>query len=85
MMDYIRDPAAIYRRSFEIIRTETDFSHLPADAEPIATRIIHACGMPEIASDLRISADFVASAQGALASGKAVLVDVDMVRDGILE
>lgn len=84
-MDYLRDPAVIYRRSFEIIRAETDFSQLPADAEPIATRIIHACGMPEIAQDLRISSDFVISAQGALAAGKAVLVDVEMVRHGIID
>ena len=84
-MEYLREPAAIYRRSFEIIRAETDFSQLPADAEPIATRIIHACGMPEIAQDLRISSDFVISAQGALAAGKAVLVDVEMVRHGIID
>lgn len=84
-MDYLRDPAAIYRRSFEIIREETDFSLLPAEAEPIATRIIHACGMPEIVSDLRISPDFVTAAQGALTAGKAVLVDVEMVRHGIID
>lgn len=84
-MDYLRDPAAIYRRSFEIIRAETDFSQLPADAEPIATRIIHACGMPDIAPDLRISSDFVTAAQGSLAAGKTVLVDVEMVRHGIID
>ena len=84
-MDYLRDPAAIYRRSFEIIRAETDFSGLPADAEPIATRIIHACGMPEIVPDLRISTDFVSAAQAALAAGKPVLVDAEMVRHGIID
>ena len=84
-MDYLRDPAAIYRRSFEIIRAETDFSQLPPDAEPIATRIIHACGMPDIAPDLRISSDFVTAAQGSLAAGKTVLVDVEMVRHGIID
>lgn len=84
-MDYLRDPAAIYRRSFEIIRSEADFSRLPADAEPVATRIIHACGMPEIAGDLRISADFVSAAQGAIAAGKPVLVDAEMVRHGIID
>ena len=84
-MDYLRDPAAIYRRSFEIIRAETNFSQLPADAEPIATRIIHACGMPDIAPDLRISSDFVTAAQGSLAAGKTVLVDVEMVRHGIID
>ena len=85
MIDYLRDPAAIYRRSFEIIRAEADFSGLPADAEEVATRIIHACGMPEIAPDLRISPDFVAAAKAALAAGKPVLVDAEMVRHGIID
>lgn len=85
MIDYLRDPAAIYRRSFEIIRSEADLSRLPADAEPIATRIIHACGMPEIAGDLRISPDFVTAAQAAIAAGRPVLVDAEMVRHGIID
>ena len=85
MIDYLRDPAAIYRRSFEIIRAEADFSRLPADAEEVATRIIHACGMPEIASDLRISSTFVGAAKAALAAGAPVLVDAEMVRHGIID
>ncbi len=84
MIDYLRDPAAIYRRSFEIIRAETDFSGLPADAEPVATRIIHACGMPEIARDLRISVNFVSAARGAISSRMPVFVDAEMVRYGII-
>lgn len=84
-MDYLRDPAAIYRRSFEMIRSEADFSRLPPDAEPVATRIIHACGMPEIAADLRISPDFVRAAQSALAAARPVLVDAEMVRHGIID
>lgn len=85
MIDYLRDPAAIYRRSFEIIRAEADFSGLPTDAEEVATRIIHACGMPEIASDLRISPGFVSAAKAALATGAPVLVDAEMVRHGIID
>lgn len=85
MTPYLRDPAAIYQRSFEIIRAETDFSQLPPDAEPVATRIIHACGMPEIAADLRISPDFVPASSAALAAGKPVLVDAEMVRHGIID
>ena len=50
MIPYLRDPAQIYKRSFEIIRAETDFSGLPADAEPIATRIIHAGQHPDPAT-----------------------------------
>ena len=85
MTPYLRDPAAIYRRSFEIIRAEADFSGLPPDAEPVATRIIHACGMPEIVSDLRISTDFVSAARSAIAAGKPVLVDAEMVGQGIID
>jgi precorrin-8X/cobalt-precorrin-8 methylmutase len=82
---YLRDPQAIYARSFAIIRSEADFSHLPLDAEAIATRVIHACGMPDIAADLRISDDFVAAATAAIAAGRPVLVDAEMVRHGIID
>ena len=84
MIDYLRDPAAIYRRSFEIIRAETDFSGLPPDAEPVATRIVHACGMPEVVMDLRISDGFVSAARGAISAGKPIFVDAEMVRHGII-
>lgn len=84
MTAYLRDPAQIYRRSFEIIRAETDFSSLPPDAEPVAMRIVHACGMPDIVDDLRISIDFVAAAGAAIAAGTPVFVDAEMVRHGII-
>lgn len=85
MTPYLRDPAQIYRRSFEIIRAEADYSAIPADGEEIATRVIHACGMPDIAKDLRISKDFVSAAKAALGAGKPVLVDAEMVRHGIID
>jgi precorrin-8X/cobalt-precorrin-8 methylmutase len=81
---YLKDPAAIYAKSFEIIRAETDFSGLPPDAVAIAARIIHACGMPEIVSDLRISPGFVSAANAALAAGNPVLADAEMVKHGII-
>ncbi len=84
MIAYINDPAEIYRRSFEIIRAEADFSKLPPDAEPIATRIVHACGMPEVTHDLRISEDFAKAAAGAIRAGKPILTDAEMVRHGII-
>ncbi len=83
MTAYLRDPRDIYRRSFEIIRAEADVSHFPADAEPVAVRVIHACGMPEIAADLRISEGFVAAAKAALEAGKPILADSDMLRHGL--
>ena len=83
-LDYLRDPDAIYARSFELIRAETDMSRLPATARSIAERIVHACGMPEVAKDLRISDDFFPSAKAALTSGTAILADAEMVKSGII-
>ena len=83
-MDYIRDPSAIYARSFEMIRAEADLSPVPENARAIATRIIHSCGMGEIVDDLTITDDFVDTAANALAAGKPVFVDVEMVRHGII-
>ena len=82
-MEYLRDPKAIYARSFAIIREEADLSGLPRDSKAVATRVIHACGMPEIAGDLRISEGFCEAARGALA--RVVLVDAEMVRHGIID
>lgn len=84
MFNYIKNPAEIYARSFEIIRSETDLSSLPNDAQDIAVRIIHSCGMPEIVSELLITEDFASAARSALANKRAILVDVEMVRHGII-
>ncbi len=83
-MSYLKDPAAIYARSFEIIRAEADLSHLPLSAHAVATRVIHACGIVEVAQDLVITPDFVDAAKAALANGKPILVDVEMTRHGII-
>jgi precorrin-8X/cobalt-precorrin-8 methylmutase len=83
-MNYLKDPAAIYARSFEIIRSETDLSSIPSDAHDIAVRIIHACGMPEIVSELVITETFASAARNALKTDRPIFVDVEMVRHGII-
>jgi len=84
MFNYIKDPSAIYARSFEIIEEEANLSHLPASARAIATRIIHSCGMVEVAQDLVITEDFAATCKSALANQKPIFVDAEMVRHGII-
>ena len=84
-LDYLRDPRAIYARSFELIRAEADLSQFAADARTIATRVIHACGMPDIAADLRISESFHRSASAALSTGRPILADAEMVRHGFID
>ena len=83
-MNYLKNPSAIYARSFEIIRAEADLSHLPTSAHEMAIRVIHACGMVEVAHELVITPDFVGAAKAALASAKPILVDVEMTRHGII-
>jgi precorrin-8X/cobalt-precorrin-8 methylmutase len=85
VISYLRDPKAIYARSFEIIRAEADFSKLPKEAHTIATRVIHACGMPEISADLRITADFLKVANRAIQNGLPIFVDAEMVHHGIID
>jgi precorrin-8X/cobalt-precorrin-8 methylmutase len=81
--DYIRDGAEIYRRSFATIRAEADLSRFRGLEEKIAVRIIHACGMVEITSDIEMSNDFATAARDALNRGAPVLCDAKMVAQGI--
>ncbi len=83
--DYIRDGAAIYAQSFRMIRAEADLTGFDPDEEPVAVRIIHACGMVEAASDLRFTPGAVAAAKAALRAGAPVLCDARMVADGVTQ
>ena len=84
MMDYLRDPQAIYARSFEIIRAEANLSRFSAEEQAIAIRMIHACGMTNLVDDLVIDSGFVAAALMALRAGKSIFVDAEMVKHGII-
>ncbi|UPG71221.1 precorrin-8X methylmutase [Roseomonas gilardii subsp. gilardii] len=81
--DYIRDGAAIYRRSFATIRAEADLSGLSAEEARVAVRVIHACGMVEVVRALRFSPGFTTAARNALLAGRPVLCDAQMVAHGI--
>jgi precorrin-8X/cobalt-precorrin-8 methylmutase len=80
---YIRDGAEIYRRSFGIIRAESDLARFNAVEERVAVRIIHACGMTEIARDIDMSSGFAERARQALREGAPILCDSKMVANGI--
>ncbi|MDH3229521.1 MAG: precorrin-8X methylmutase [Alphaproteobacteria bacterium] len=81
---YLRDPAAIYRASFDTVRRETDLSHIPAELHPLALRIVHACGDPGIVAHLAWSDSAAAAGRTALAGGASILCDTRMVETGII-
>ena len=80
---YLRDGAAIYARSFAIIRQEADLARFSEAEATIAVRMIHACGLVEAARAIDFGADFVATARAALARGAPILCDAEMVAHGI--
>lgn len=81
--DYIRDGAEIYAKSFAIIRSEADLARFSKVEERIAVRIIHACGMVEVAKDISMSPGFADNARWALIGGAPILCDSKMVANGI--
>jgi precorrin-8X/cobalt-precorrin-8 methylmutase len=81
--DYIRDGAAIYERSFSIIREESDLSRFTPEQAEIAVRMIHACGRVDTAAFFEFSDDFVANARRALRDGAPIFCDAQMVAHGV--
>ena len=80
---YLRDPEAIYRASFAAIRREAPIECLPREMQALVTRLIHACAMPDILSELAWTPDAIEAGRGALTAGRPILVDAAMVAAGI--
>ena len=81
--DYEKDGAAIYRRSFAIIRGEAELSGFSPIEERVAVRVIHACGMIEAARDLVFTGGAAEAAAQALKSGAPIFCDSRMVAEGV--
>jgi precorrin-8X/cobalt-precorrin-8 methylmutase len=80
---YLRDGAAIYEKSFAIIRAEADLSRFSAEEADVAVRMIHACGVVEAARHIVFGPNLVAAARGALTAGAPIFCDAEMVAHGI--
>lgn len=81
--EYIRDGAEIYRRSFAIIRAEAKLDRFSSSEALVAVRMIHACGMVELADDIVFSSGFADAARNALRAGAPVLCDAQMIASGV--
>jgi precorrin-8X/cobalt-precorrin-8 methylmutase len=82
-VEYVRDGAEIYRRSFATIRAEADLSALPEEVARVAVRMIHACGMVDLVADIGFSTGVVTAARKALLCGAPILCDAEMVASGV--
>jgi precorrin-8X/cobalt-precorrin-8 methylmutase len=80
---YLRDGAAIYERSFAIIREEADHSRFSTDEAEIAVRMIHASGQVSVADSIQFTPGLVTAARDALKRGAPILCDAEMVAHGV--
>ena len=83
MRPYEKDPSAIYAASFATVRREAKLDRFAPAMQPVVTRLIHSCGMVEIADRLAFSPDAAVRGHDALKAGKPVLCDCEMVASGI--
>ena len=81
---YERDPAAIYAQSFATVRREARLDRFPPGMADLATRVIHACGMVEVADRLAFSPRAFDAGARALAAGAPILADCEMVAAGVI-
>jgi precorrin-8X/cobalt-precorrin-8 methylmutase len=81
---YLRDPEAIYRRSFEVVRQEADLARFPRTMHALVMRLAHAAGDVSILDDLAWSRGAVEAGRRGLAAGAPILVDSAMAAAGII-
>ncbi|MEM6579113.1 MAG: precorrin-8X methylmutase, partial [Pseudomonadota bacterium] len=84
MRPYEKNPRAIYAESFATVRREARLERFGPGMSELAIRLIHACGMIEIADRLAFSENAYDAGQAALRSGKPVLCDCEMVAAGVI-
>jgi len=83
MTDYLRNGTTIYQQSFAIIRAEADLARFSDEEADVAVRMLHACGMVEIAGHIVFADGVVAAGRDALCAGAPIICDSEMVSHGI--
>ncbi|MEM6727867.1 MAG: precorrin-8X methylmutase [Pseudomonadota bacterium] len=84
MRPYERDPASIYAQSFATVRKEARLERFAPAMEAVAVRLIHACGMVDVADRLAFSAGAAEAGRASLEAGAPILCDCEMVAAGII-
>ncbi|WP_438764656.1 precorrin-8X methylmutase [Kushneria sp. TE3] len=81
--DYEHDGQAIYRQSFAIIRSEADLARFSTLEAEVAVRMIHACGVVELAGQIVFGGGDIMRAREAIFQGAPILCDAGMVERGV--
>lgn len=84
MRPYETNPKAIYTQSFATVEAEANLDRFDAGMRSVAIRMIHACGMVEIADRIAFSKSAYITGHEALKNGAPILCDVEMVAAGII-
>lgn len=84
MRPYNKNPSAIYAESFATVRHEACLDRFGPGMDALAIRLIHACGMIEVADRLAFSESAYAAGNAALLAGAPVLCDCEMAGAGII-
>ncbi len=84
MRPYEKVPSEIYVQSFATVRKEARLERFGAGMEAVAIRLIHACGMVEVADRLAFSDGAYQAGRAALEAGAPLLCDCEMVGAGII-
>ncbi len=80
---WVREGADIYAKSFAMIRAEADLTRFEGALEQVVVRMIHACGMVDLAVDVAATATVADAGRAALAGGAPIVVDAQMVARGV--
>lgn len=84
MRPYEKIPSQIYAQSFATVRQEAQLDRFGPGMEALAIRVIHACGMIEVADRLAFSPSAYDAGRAALQAGAPILCDCEMVGAGII-
>ncbi len=81
---YEKNGTEIYRQSFQTVRNEADLARFSDDETDLVIRLVHACGMVDLAADVVISPGAIDAGREAMRAGVAITCDVHMVQQGII-
>jgi len=79
-MKYISNPTRIEEDSFKKIRELCDLKRFNRDEQQVVMRIVHTCGLPEIAEKICFSENAIKAGLQAIKNREAVICDVEMVK-----